>query len=171
MMSSTLWPPRRPYALQYDRRHLRHGNSVARSGPLQWCVAVVSGLHGPRCATGGGHRPLGRAPPTTPVQKWYRLDVVADSFELVLLDPPPVPTRRTFGHRDTVPAIPLLLPPSDNWRGKDKGWEREYREMHRPSAQCPFCVARCVSRWVVNSGQRVCKMHFRGGIRLLLEIV
>jgi hypothetical protein len=143
------------------RRHLRHGTATtwpARaccSGAWQW--SSQSSL----CSS-GGHRPPGRAPSTTPVQKWYRLDVVADSFELVLLDPPPVPTRRTFGHRDTVPAIPLLLPPSDNWRGKDKGWEREYREMHRPSAQCPFCVARCVSRWVVNSGQCVCKMHFRG---------
>jgi hypothetical protein len=110
-------------------------------GPLGPAAVVRgSGLHSPRCAPRGGHRPPGRAPSTTPVQKWYRLDVVADSFELVLLDPPPVPTRRTFGHRDTVPAIPLLLPPSDNWRGKDKGWEREYGEMHRPLPNARFAL-------------------------------
>jgi hypothetical protein len=34
--------------------------------------------------------------------------------------------------RDAVPVAPLLLPPSDSWRGKDKGW-RENTEKYTAS--------------------------------------
>jgi hypothetical protein len=80
------------------------------SSPPRFRAAPGTARHGNRASRSG---PL----------LWYQLDTGADSFDLVLLHLPPVPIRRPSRHRDAVPATLLLLPSSDSWRGKNRGWK------------------------------------------------
>jgi hypothetical protein len=49
--------------------------------------------------------------------------------------------------------------------------EGEYGDTGDASARCPFCILRCGISWAVNSDMLAPKMHLRGVIDLLLEIV
>jgi hypothetical protein len=55
----------------------------------------------------------------------------------------------------------MRFPPSESWRKKDKGW-RENTEN---------AATRYLSCWVINSGQRVYKIHFHCRISLLETVL
>jgi hypothetical protein len=62
----------------------------------------------------------------------------------------------------------MRFPPSESWRKKDKGW-RENTEKY--TAHLLDAATRYLSCWVINSGQRVYKIHFHCRISLLETVL
>jgi hypothetical protein len=68
-----------------------------------------------RAAPGTARQPCGPLRPAAVVPTRHRRRFLRPR-------PPPPSTGTDSTHRDAVPATLLLLPSSDSWRGKNRGW-------------------------------------------------